>query len=59
MLQQLALAGIVLFAVVALPRRKSSEMASQIRSKEVGRAIIPVEVGRREAWPAPPYHMSP
>jgi predicted RNase H-like HicB family nuclease len=41
------------------PRRKSSEMPSQIRSKEVGRAIIPVEVGRREAWPAPPYHMSP
>jgi predicted RNase H-like HicB family nuclease len=41
------------------PRRQSSEMPSQIRSKEVGRAIIPVEVGRREAWPTPPYHMSP
>jgi predicted RNase H-like HicB family nuclease len=43
----------------ALPRRRqASEMPSQIRSKEVGRAIIPVEVGRREAWPTPPYHMS-
>jgi predicted RNase H-like HicB family nuclease len=41
------------------PRRQSSEMPSHIRSKEVGRAIIPVEVGRREAWPTPPYHMSP
>ena len=41
------------------PRRHSSEMPSQIRrSKEVGRAIIPVEVGRREAWPTPPYHIS-
>jgi predicted RNase H-like HicB family nuclease len=41
------------------PRRHSSEMPSQIhRSKEVGRAMIPVEVGRREAWPTPPYHMS-
>jgi hypothetical protein len=26
------------------------------RSKDVGRAIIPGEVGRREAWPTPPYH---
>jgi predicted RNase H-like HicB family nuclease len=41
------------------PRRQSSEMPSQIRSKKVGRAIIPVEVGRWEAWPTPPYHMSP
>jgi predicted RNase H-like HicB family nuclease len=40
------------------PRRQCSEMPSQIRSKEVGRAMIPVEVGRREAWPTPPYHMS-
>ena len=40
------------------PRRQFSEMPSNIRSKEVGRAIIPVEVGRREAWPTPPYHMS-
>jgi predicted RNase H-like HicB family nuclease len=31
------------------PRRQCSEMPSHIRSKEVGRAIIPVEVGRREA----------
>ena len=41
------------------PRRQSSEMPSHIRSKEVGRAMIPVEVGRREAWPTPPFHMSP
>ena len=41
------------------PRRQSSKMPSQIRrSKEVGRTIIPVEVGRREAWPTPPYHLS-
>jgi predicted RNase H-like HicB family nuclease len=40
------------------PRRQSSEMPRQIRSNEVGRAIIPVEVGRREAWPTPPYHLS-
>jgi predicted RNase H-like HicB family nuclease len=40
------------------PRRQSSKLPSQIRSKEVGRAIIPVEVGRREAWPTPPYHLS-
>jgi predicted RNase H-like HicB family nuclease len=41
------------------PRRHSSEMPSQIRrSKEVGRAIIPVEVERRAAWPTPPFHLS-
>ena len=40
------------------PRRQSSKLPTHIRSKEVGRAIIPVEVGRREAWPAPPFHMS-
>ena len=41
------------------PRRHSSEMPSHIRrSKEVGRAMIPVEVGRTAAWPTPPYHMS-
>ena len=40
-------------------RRQFAEMPNHIRSKEVGRAIIPVEVGRREAWPTPPYHMSP
>jgi predicted RNase H-like HicB family nuclease len=42
-----------------VPRRRHfSEMPSQIRSKEVGRAIIPVEVERQMAWPTPPYHMS-
>jgi predicted RNase H-like HicB family nuclease len=40
------------------PRRQFAEMPSHIRSKEVGRAMIPVEVGRREAWPTPPYHLS-
>ena len=39
------------------PRRRSSELPNHIRSKEVGRAIIPVEVGRREAGPTPPYHV--
>ena len=34
-------------------RRHFSEMPSYVRSKEVGRAMIPVEVGRREAWPRP------
>jgi hypothetical protein len=38
-------------------RRHFSKMPSHIRTKEVGRTIIPVEVGRREAWPTPPYHM--
>jgi hypothetical protein len=39
-------------------RRHFSEMPSYVRSKEVGRVIIPVEVGRRAAWPTPPYHMT-
>jgi predicted RNase H-like HicB family nuclease len=39
-------------------RRHFSEMPSHVRSKEVARAIIPVEVERRAAWPTPPYHMS-
>jgi predicted RNase H-like HicB family nuclease len=40
------------------PRRQFSEMPSHVRSKEVGRAMSPVEVERREAWPNPPYLMS-
>jgi predicted RNase H-like HicB family nuclease len=40
------------------PRRQFSEMPSNVRSNEVGCAMIPVEVGRREAWPTPPYHIS-
>jgi predicted RNase H-like HicB family nuclease len=41
------------------PRRQCSELPGHIRgTNEVGRAIIPVEVGRREAWPNPPYHIS-
>jgi predicted RNase H-like HicB family nuclease len=40
------------------PRRHFTEIPSLIRSKEIGRAIIPVEVERRAAWPAPPYQMA-
>lgn len=42
-----------------IPRRSQfTDMPSLIRSREIGRAIIPVEVERRAAWPTPPYHMS-
>ena len=37
-------------------RRHFSEMPSHIRSKEIGQAIIPVEVGQGAAWPTPPYN---
>ena len=40
------------------PRRHYSEMPSHLRSKEIGRAIIPIEVERGAAWPTPPYQMS-
>lgn len=40
-------------------RSHFTEMPSFIRSKEIGRAIIPVEVERAAAWPTPPYHLSP
>src|SRR4030081_1991017 len=40
------------------PRRGFRERRSHTRAKEVARAIIPVEVERRAAWPTPPYHMS-
>jgi predicted RNase H-like HicB family nuclease len=36
-------------------RRHFSEMPSFIRSKAIGRAIVPVEVERKAAQPAPPY----
>jgi predicted RNase H-like HicB family nuclease len=39
-------------------RRQFSELPSRFRSKEIGRAIIPVEVERSAAWPAPPFEMS-
>jgi predicted RNase H-like HicB family nuclease len=39
-------------------RRHYNEMPSYLRSKEIGRAIIPVEVVRSAAWPTPPYQMS-
>jgi hypothetical protein len=34
-------------------RRHYNEMPSYLRSKEIGRAIIPVEVERGVAWPTP------
>jgi hypothetical protein len=40
-------------------RRHFSEMPSHIRTKQVGRTIIPVEVGRREAWPLRPITCPP
>ena len=40
------------------PRRHYNEMPSFLRSKEIGRAIIPVEVERGAAWPTPPYQIS-
>ncbi len=39
-------------------RRPFKEMPIYTRAKEVARAIIPVEVDRRAAWPTPPYHLS-
>ena len=39
-------------------RRPFKELPSYTRAKEVARAIIPVEVDRRAAWPTPPYHLS-
>lgn len=42
----------------APPRRQFNEMPSHLH-KELGRAIIPVEVERHAAGLAPPYHMAP
>jgi predicted RNase H-like HicB family nuclease len=39
-------------------RRQFTELPSRFRAKEIGRAIIPVEVDRNAAWPAPPFQMS-
>jgi predicted RNase H-like HicB family nuclease len=42
-----------------VPRQRHyNEMPSFLRSKEIGRAIIPVEVERGAAGPTPPYEMS-
>ena len=42
-----------------VPRQRHyNEMPSFLRSKEIGRAIISVEVGRGAAWPTPPYELS-
>ena len=40
-------------------RRHFTDMPSYLRSKEIGRAIIAVEVERQAAGAAPPYHMTP
>ena len=41
-------------------RRHFTELPSRrFGTKEIGRAIIPVEVERTAAWPAPPFEMSP
>ena len=42
-----------------VPRQRHyNEMPSFLRSKEISRAIIPVEVERNAAWPTPPYEIS-
>ena len=42
-----------------VPRQRHyNEMPSFLRSKEIGRAIISVEVERGAAWPTPPYEIS-
>ena len=42
-----------------VPRQRHyNEMPSFLRSKEISRAIIPVEVERGAAWPTPPYEIS-
>jgi predicted RNase H-like HicB family nuclease len=43
----------------APPRRQFSEMPSHLHDKELGRAIIAVEVERQAAGAAPPCHMAP
>jgi len=40
-------------------RRHFTDMPSYLRSKEIGRAIIAVEVERNAASPTPPYHIAP
>jgi predicted RNase H-like HicB family nuclease len=40
-------------------RRHFTDMPSYLRSKELGRAIIAVEVERSAAAPTPPYHIAP
>jgi predicted RNase H-like HicB family nuclease len=42
-----------------VPRQRHyDEMPSFLRSKEIGRAIVSVQVERRAAWPTPPYEIS-
>ena len=42
----------------APPRRQFHELPTHLHAKELGRAIIRVEVERQAAGAAPPYHMS-
>src|SRR5262249_3855958 len=39
-------------------RRHFTELPSYPHSNLIGHAIIPVEIERSVAWPAPPYQMS-
>ena len=39
-------------------QRHFSELPRLIRSKEIGRAIIPIEVRRAAAGPTPPYNIT-
>jgi predicted RNase H-like HicB family nuclease len=42
-----------------VPRaRKAFELPSVIRSKEIGRSLIPVEIARASATPGPPSNIS-
>jgi predicted RNase H-like HicB family nuclease len=43
----------------APPRRHFNELPSHLHAKELGRAIIAVEVERQAAGAAPPFHMTP
>jgi predicted RNase H-like HicB family nuclease len=38
--------------------RKAAELPSVIRSREIGRSLIPVEVGRAAAKPGPPSNVT-
>jgi predicted RNase H-like HicB family nuclease len=42
-----------------VPRRRHlAEIPVPLGARQIGRAIIPVEVARTSAWPTPPYDMS-
>ena len=41
------------------PREHFNELPNPLHAREIGRAIIAVEVERQAAGAAPPYHMAP